>query len=63
MKAAQERWFMFAGSETASAASLGRDFNSAARFSSRRPLVVDRQLALEPESSAPAHAAHGLSSK
>jgi len=49
--------------ETGSAASPRRDFNHVARFASRRPLVVDRQLGLEPESSTPAHAAHGLSSK
>jgi hypothetical protein len=48
--------------ETADAASLGGDFSHAARFICRQPLVIDRQLALEAESSTPARAAHRLNS-
>jgi hypothetical protein len=41
-------WFMYGEADSVDAASLDGDFNHAARFSGRRPLVVDRELALEP---------------
>jgi hypothetical protein len=41
-------WFMYGEEDSEGAASLEGDFNHAARFSGRRPLVVDRELVLEP---------------
>jgi hypothetical protein len=41
-------WFMYAADDTAGAACLDGDINHAARFSGRRPWVVDRERALEP---------------
>jgi hypothetical protein len=41
-------WFMYGADDSGDAASLEGDFNHALRFSGRRPLVVDRELALEP---------------
>jgi hypothetical protein len=39
---------MYGEEDSEGAASLEGDFNHAARFSGRRPLVVDRELVLEP---------------